>query len=159
MIHLHLSNASDHNTTTTSFINPGTAVPKASCCLPIFCLASFFNIDLPPPFCTQIRQAISFRIVFTKNALHMIVDVGGWKCDLFLPPRVQRFPNMTYFPLKLLSRSRMTIYPFFGNIAVSTQVNRWSFFANMDGGVRGLNFSGFFTDCFQLLFVSNSCPV
>ena len=98
------------------------------------------------------RQAVSFLIVFTKDVLHIIVDLGRGKCDLFLPPRVQRVLNMTSFLSFLLSHSIMTMYPFIGNIAVSTQLNRWSFFANVDGSIRRPHYPWFF--CFVLLFLS-----
>ena len=48
---------------------------------------------------------------------------------------MQRFLNIANLPSIFLSHSRKTIYPFFGNITVSTQLNRLSFFASVDGNV------------------------
>ena len=55
---------------------------------------------------------VSFIIVFTKDVLHIIIDLSVGECDLFLPARVQRFLNMTNCSSKFLSHGIMTIFHF-----------------------------------------------
>ena len=49
----------------------------------------------------------------------MSVDLGDGIYNLLLPPRMQRFLKMTYFPLVFLTHSMVTIDPFFSNVAVT----------------------------------------
>ena len=123
-----------------------------------FSVLFFFNNDLPLPFGSQIRTVVSFMNVFTKDVLQIMVDLSDGECDLFLLPRGQRFLNMANFTFILLSHSKMTIDPFFSNVAVSTHLNCCSFGASVEGGIRRAHYSWFFTFSFPFL-ASNSCPV
>ena len=57
----------DHNSTPTSTVCLFTAIPEAAHRLPVFCIVSFPNNDLPLPFCTQIRQVVGLLMVFPKK--------------------------------------------------------------------------------------------
>ena len=58
--------------------------------------------------------------------------------------------NVANFSFVFLTQSIMTIDAFLRNIAISTQLNRRSFFASVDGVVGGTPYSCFFT--FNLSF-------
>ena len=75
----------DHNTAATSSVSLGAAAPKASHCLPVFCIA-FINNALPLPFCLQVREVVGFLVVFSENVHYTIVDLGDRIYHLFLPP-------------------------------------------------------------------------
>ena len=119
-----------------------------------------FQFSVLFPFSTVIFRFISAprfakwsaSRVFTENVSYTIVDLGDGIRHLFLPPRMQRFLNVTNFP-SVFSHNAMTIDPFFGTFGVPTQLNRWSFFASVNGSAREPHSSWFFTVCFLLFLI------
>ena len=86
-----------------------------------------FQFSVLFPYSTVIFRCISAprfakwsaSRVFTENVFHIIVDLGDGIRHLFLPPRMQRFLNVTNFP-SVFSHNAMTIDPFFGTVGVPT---------------------------------------
>ena len=72
---LVLINASDHDSTTTSTVNLGAAIPQVSHRLPFFGITHFVHNKCSLSFHTQVRPVISFLIVCPEDVLHVNVDL------------------------------------------------------------------------------------
>ena len=120
-----------HNSTATSTVCLFAVVPEAAHRLQVFCFVSFLNDDLPHPFRAQVRQVVGLLICVQRKlcCAKSSIWLTGY-ATFFLPPRVQRFPNMPNSSSVFLTESMMSMDPRFGNVAVPTHFNRGSFCAD-----------------------------
>ena len=125
---IHLSRSTPLVTIPQPLLPSFLLLPKPAHSLPFSCIVSCCNSDLPMLSSSQIRQVV-LLIVFPGNVLHIIVDVVDGISNFSLPPRMQRFLNVSHFPFVFFpwENDHWSIF------IVTTQLNRRSFFARMDG--------------------------
>ena len=80
-------NTFDNDSTTTTTVNLGAAIPEALHRLPFFSIMPFVHNNVLS-FSTQVRPVISVQAVFPEDVLHATVDLRDRACDFPLPPRV-----------------------------------------------------------------------
>ena len=65
----------DNESTTTSTVTLGAAVPEAWHRLPLFIIIPVIHNNFSLSFCTQVCPVIRFLVMFPEDVLHIIVDL------------------------------------------------------------------------------------
>ena len=80
-----LVNSLNHDSTATSTVVLGAAIPEAFHHLPCFSIIASVNNNFSPSLCSQVGPVTSFLIVFPENVFHVIVSLrdGGTMSTMF----------------------------------------------------------------------------
>ena len=70
-----LVHAFDNNSAAAATVVLGAAIPEGSHRFPSFSITLLVNNNVPLSFCPQVRQMISFLVMFSEDMFNELVDV------------------------------------------------------------------------------------
>ena len=114
-----------------------TAIPKSFDCLPCVSITFPVKNNFPLSFGSHIGPVIGLLIVFPKDVLYIVVNLGDRFGYLLFPTLVQGFSESPQLFLILLSQRVLAVDPLANHLTVATQLHCGTIFACVNGSISG----------------------